>query len=236
VKENERSSQLDALQPFEALTPEQVALREAENALRQFDRIVELIRQTTGPAATRFKLRPSALCELNHLAVDGLVPAAGVFRTGSVTITGSTHEPPPWKEVPRYVDDLCDYVNDNWAQTPIHLAAYVMWRLNWVHPFADGNGRTSRACSYLVLCAKLGYMLPSAGATIPDRIAANKLPYYHALDAADAAYREGSTVDVSKMEGLLEGMLARQLVEVVESASGKPISKPEPPGPAWNGD
>jgi hypothetical protein len=79
-------------------------------------------------------------------------------------------------------------------------------------------------------------MLPSAGATIPDRIAANKLPYYHALDAADAAYREGSTVDVSKMEGLLEGMLARQLVEVVESASGKPISKPEPPGPAWNGD
>jgi hypothetical protein len=35
-----------------------------------------------------------------------------------------------------------------------------MWRTNWVHPFDDGNGRTARAASYLVLCVKLGYRLP----------------------------------------------------------------------------
>jgi hypothetical protein len=33
--------------------------------------------------------------------------------------------------------------------TAIHLAAYLMWRLNWIHPFADGNGRTARMTSYV---------------------------------------------------------------------------------------
>ncbi|MBL8221394.1 MAG: Fic family protein, partial [Bryobacterales bacterium] len=31
----------------------------------------------------------------------------------------------------------------------------VMWRLNWIHPFFGGNGRTARSASYLVLCASL---------------------------------------------------------------------------------
>lgn len=67
-------------------------------------------------------------------------------------IKGSQHVPPDAWQVPQLVEELCDYVNDNWdAATALHLAAYVMWRLNWVHPLADGNGRTARAISYLVL-------------------------------------------------------------------------------------
>ena len=47
--------------------------------------------------------------------------------------------------VAELVEDMCDYVNENWeAKSAIHLAAYIMWRLNWIHPFADGNGRLSR--------------------------------------------------------------------------------------------
>ncbi|HET9282483.1 MAG TPA: Fic family protein [Candidatus Angelobacter sp.] len=53
-------------------------------------------------------------------------------------------------------------------KSAIHLAAYVIWRLNWIHPFADGNGRTSRALSYLVLCTRLGERLPGT-VTIPDQ-------------------------------------------------------------------
>lgn len=81
----------------------------------------------------------------------------------------------------------CAIVNDRWEiATALHLAAYVLWRLNWIHPFVDGNGRTSRAVSYLVLCVKLGCPLP-ATRTIPERIAANKKRYYDALEMADAA-------------------------------------------------
>ena len=73
--------------------------------------------------------------------------------------------------------------------------------------------------SYLVLCMKLGDRLPGTK-TIPDQIASNKTPYYRALEAADAVLRTQSKVDVSALEGLLEEMLAAQLLTVVEQASG----------------
>ena len=115
---------------------------------------------------------------------------------------GSRHEPVGAHLVPELVEDLCDYVNDNWEQsTPIHLAAYVMWRLNWIYPFADGNGRTSRIVSYVVLSVRAGSVLPGTP-TIPDQIVDNRNPYFDAFDAADNAWREGR-VDVSKMEDCL---------------------------------
>ena len=91
-----------------------------------------------------------------------------------------------------------------------------MWRLNWIHPFADGNGRTSRAVSYLVLCVRLGERLPGANA-IPDQIEKDRVPYFDALEAADNAERQGK-VDVSKMEQLIEAMLAKQLLAVIDRA------------------
>ncbi len=122
--------------------------------------------------------------------------------------------------VPELVEDMCDYVNANWAaRSPVHLAAYLMWRLNWIHPFVDGNGRTSRVLSYVVLCIRLGFRLPGTK-TIPEQIERDRQPYFHALDQADAACREGA-VDVSAMEGVIESLLARQLTNVYELASGK---------------
>jgi Fic family protein len=76
---------------------------------------------------------------------------------------------------------MCDYVNQNWGRSALHLAAYVLWRINWIHPFADGNGRTARAVSYILLSIKLDSLLPGTK-TIPDQIAADKKPYYAALE------------------------------------------------------
>ncbi len=92
--------------------------------------------------------------------------------------------------------------------------------MNWIHPFVDGNGRTSRAVSYLVLCARLGYVLPGT-ITIPEQISKNKTPYYEDLEAADTANASGK-LDLTVMEQLLESLLANQLVSVLDSArSGK---------------
>ena len=71
------------------------------------------------------------------------------------------------------VETLCNYVNDHWDKDAVHLAAYVLWRLKWIHPFADGNGRTARAVSYVVLCLKMDSILPGAS-TIPEQIAGDK--------------------------------------------------------------
>ena len=170
-------------------------------------------------ASGHFRLRPSTLIELNRLAVVGLVAAPGAFRAGEMTIDGSRHRPPQSQDVPNHVDDLCDYITENWSKcSPVHLAAFVLWRLNWIHPFEDGNGRTARAASYLALCAKLGQKLPGTR-TIPEVIAADKAPYYAALEAADALWKTGK-LDLSQTEQLLTSCLAAQLLDVVKRASG----------------
>lgn len=180
--------------------------------------MIELVDQALG--ASRFRLRMSTMIELNRLAVEGLETDPGNLRSVPVDISNTEHQPPPAQDVPRLLEEMCDHINDNWeSETALQLSAYVMWRLNWIHPWTDGNGRTSRVASYLVLCVKTGFVLPGT-TTIPEMIAGNKQPYYAALDAADAAW-QALRVDVSEMESLLGDLLAEQLVDVYKAAGGQ---------------
>ena len=55
------------------------------------------------------------------------------------------------------MDDFVNTVNRAWEKADeLTLGAYVLWRLNHIHPFINGNGRTARAASYFVICLKLG--------------------------------------------------------------------------------
>jgi Fic family protein len=147
----------------------------------------------------------------------GLSAYAGNWRPSGIEIQGSRHAPPDPFLIPQLIEELCDYVNDKWKEkSPLHLASYVMWKLNWIHPFTDGNGRTSRAASYLILCLRLGYLLPGK-LTIPEQISSNKTPYYQALEAADIAWSRG-VIDLTAMKELLGSMLAKQLVAVHEDS------------------
>lgn len=196
--------------------PEQKARQEAENGLRQYDEVIERINYSLQPERP-FKLRPSAILSLHRRALEGISSFAGVFRPGGIEIKGSKHTPPGAHLVPELLEQMCDHINENWARlSPLHLAAYTLWRMNWIHPFVDGNGRTSRVVSYLVLCVRLGYVLPGT-TTIPEQISKNKDPYYQALEAADKANATGK-LDLTEMERLLESLLANQLVSVLDSA------------------
>jgi Fic family protein len=202
--------------------PQEKAERESLNALRQFDRGIDIIRLHVEDGRP-FKLRPSVLLGLHRVALDGLSAYAGNYRPAGIEIKGSVHKPVGAHLIPERIEDMCDYVNERWKEaTALHLAAYCMWRLNWIHPFADGNGRTSRILSYIVLSVHLGDIL-SGTKTIPDQITDNRQPYFEALDAADAADRDGR-MDVSAMENLLRDQLAAQLYSVVERAG---VSNPD---------
>lgn len=167
-----------------------------------------------------FKLRPSLILALQREALSGISAYAGNFRPAGVEIVGTSHKPADAHLVPELIEELCDYVNDNWdTKTAIHLASFVMWRLNWVHPFADGNGRTSRILSYVILCIKAEVVFPGTP-TIPEQIVDNRNPYFDALDLADSAWTEGR-IDVSQMEALLSAMLASQLTNAYKKAGGK---------------
>ena len=198
--------------------PAEIARREAANALRQFDAVVELVNDAVRDD-NPFGLRPSIALNLNRIATDGTNEFPGVFRPHPVGISGSSHQPPDSSEVPALVEGMCDYVNQNWEKSPVHLAAYLIWRVNWIHPFHDGNGRTARALSYAILCIRLGHLLPGSS-TIPEQIASDKQPYYHALEAADEAWKE-ERVDVSALEKMLGDMLAVQLIEIHRNATGQ---------------
>ncbi|PRD43288.1 cell filamentation protein Fic [Phyllobacterium phragmitis] len=198
--------------------PLKKAEAEARNGLKQYDYGMQVVQQALDRGT--FKLRVSVVLALQREALAGISAYAGNFRPAGVEILGSKHKPVEAHLVAERVEEMCDYVNDNWSDaTAIHLASYIMWRLNWIHPFSDGNGRTSRILSYVVLCIKTGSILPGTPA-IPEQIVENRNPYFAALDAADAAFANGK-IDLSVMEELLSGMLAVQLRNAYEKAGGR---------------
>jgi len=207
-----------ALEPELISDPIKKAEAEARNGLRQYDAGIKAIQAALDRST--FKLRPSLILGLHREALAGISSYAGNYRPAGVKIEGSKHQPPGAHLVPELVEDLCDYVNDNWqGASPIHLSSYVMWRLNWIHPFADGNGRTSRITAYVVLSVSAGYVLPGTP-TIPDQIVDNRAPYFDALDAADAAFVTDK-IDVRKMEELIGRLLANQLTTFYKAAGGR---------------
>lgn len=207
-----------ALEPEIITDPQLRAEAEAANGLRQYDYAEKSVYQAL--ERQPFRLRPSLIYGLQREALQGISAYAGVQRPGDVEIVNSKHEPVGAHQVPELLEELCDYVNENWDKMPVHLAAYVMWRLNWIHPFADGNGRTSRVLSFFVLSVKLGFVLPGSP-TLPELVIAHRHDYEDALDDADAAYKKDRAIDVSKMERLIESLLAKQLHHVYEMAAGK---------------
>lgn len=83
---------------------------------------------------------------------------AGKYRTSNVIITGSDHTPPDASEVPQLMRDLINWARENKKLHPIELAAILHHKIVHIHPFFDGNGRTSRLVMNLILM-QYGYPL-----------------------------------------------------------------------------
>ena len=101
---------------------------------------------------------------------------AGKYRNENVTIKGATHIPPDYLIVPDLMEQLI--INySNWKEYhPIIRSALLHGELVKIHPFVDGNGRTSRLLMNLDLMNN-GY--------VPLIIKKeNRLKYYEALDKA----------------------------------------------------
>jgi Fic family protein len=109
------------------------------------------------------------------------------------------------------MDDFVNYINRQWEnEDPLVLASFVLWRLNHIHPFINGNGRTARATCYFVLCVKLGFWLPGT-IILPELILRERESYVTALQAIDQSFMDGS-VDLMPLHTLLSTLLQEQLV------------------------
>jgi Fic family protein len=197
-------------------SPEQKATLEADNGTHQLDYIAHLIHRLKIE-----QVRESHILELHQLAVQGIYSCGGRYRNAfrKVVIEGSPHQVPHESSVPHHVCDLVELLNDTAGHRPaIWRAAYTLWRLNWIHPFAGGNGRTARAFSYLILCMDMKTMLPGVP-SMPSLIYQHRDEYVHALQAADASVRDGGEPDISEMEGFLQDIITRQLAAAIDHLS-----------------
>ena len=153
--------------------------------------------------------------------------AAGQFRRENVEvgdIVGAQktvyHRPPSWSVVDDEVRELLDWIEcgktkgtagvaDTWIH-PAVIAGIVQHRLVWIHPFVDGNGRTARMFTTLILYQRsydFKYLFNLSQYYNEDRD-----KYYEALRTAD---RTG------EYTGWLEyflGGLSMQMVQIEERA------------------
>ena len=129
---------------------------------------------------------------------------AGKYRDENVRIKGANHIPPDYLIIPELMEKLV--INyENWKKYhPIIRAALIHGELVKIHPFVDGNGRTSRLVMNLSLMNS-GY--------VPVIIKKEKrLEYYTALDKAHTA---GDYTDFVKLINELEIEMLNKYLELL---------------------
>ncbi|MGZ3900473.1 MAG: Fic family protein [Bacteroidia bacterium] len=118
--------------------------------------------------------------DLHYLILKNIeTQNAGTYRNVEVRISGSKHEPPAFFDVPPKMQSLINYFQLHSKNLhPVVLAADMHQILVGIHPFIDGNGRTSRLLMNLILLQN-GYYIANIKGSLQSR-----LSYYKSLEAA----------------------------------------------------
>lgn len=134
------------------------------------------------------RLDPASVEDLLHahrLMMNGLIPENGRFRSAGVGVfnaEGLIHLAPPAKFVSEHIHNLFDWYQRSELH-PLIKSAVFHYEFEFIHPFADGNGRMGRMwhCLLLGKWKELFFWLP-----IEELIRSRQQEYYAALGAADA--------------------------------------------------
>ena len=138
------------------------------------------ITRIRGLAGRNAEIDEHVVRELHALIMQGIdYDFAGRYREERVRIVGSQHVPPNFVKVPELMAGLYAFYEANKAAMhPVQLAAEIHEKLVTIHPFRDGNGRTSRLLMNLILLRN-GYPI-----TVISSDPAERLRYYETLEAA----------------------------------------------------
>ena len=129
---------------------------------------------------------------------------AGRYRKENVTIKGATYIPPDYLKVPELMEKLILTYNTWNEYHPIIQAALLHGELVKIHPFVDGNGRTSR------LLMNLDLMNSGYNPVIIKK--ESRLKYYEALDKA---HTTGNYTDFVKLVTKLEVEMLKKYLELL---------------------
>jgi Fic family protein len=137
--------------------PELFESVQEKNLLRQYDLLLNCIEIGLEKGIEAFD--KYTLWSLNAAAVANIAQFGGRYRQEPIYV--GNHIPPHFKDVPEQMDRFFSVIHENWnvMDHPTVLPAYALWRMNWIHPFVEGNGRTARAACYYLLCMRQGRIL-----------------------------------------------------------------------------
>lgn len=90
------------------------------------------------------------ILEIHRRVIGNVDPIeAGIFRRTQVYV--GNHQPPPPSLLSMLMTKFVIWMNSNLDLHPVRHAALAHYKLVFIHPFIDGNGRTSRLLMNLVL-------------------------------------------------------------------------------------
>lgn len=170
---------------------------EVRNAIKTYELYPEL-----NPFSVRDLLRA------HGVMMAGLVDEAGMFRTGGVGVFAGdkpVHIAPPAKRVKELVTDLFDWLEN--ADDHLLIKSCVFhYEFEFIHPFADGNGRTGRLWQSLIL----GQLSPIfEHLPIENMVYANQQSYYEAINRSSDLGDSGPFIDFM-LEEILNALVGHQ--------------------------
>ncbi len=148
-------------------------IKEVQNAYEAYELMLRL-----NPASV------DDILKAHKLMMNGLVPENGKFRSGGVGVFDGEvliHMAPPAEFVPEHIHNLFAWYQQSELH-PLIKSAVFHYEFEFIHPFADGNGRMGRMWHSLLLgkWKELFFWLP-----IEELIQSRQKEYYDALGAAD---------------------------------------------------
>ncbi|MBC8587747.1 Fic family protein [Paratissierella segnis] len=191
-------------------------IKEVKNAYEAYEMMLEL-----NPASVK------DLLMAHKMMMNGLIPESGRFRSGGVGVFDGdvvVHMAPPAELVPGQIQDLFDWYKAS-EMHPLIKSAVFHYEFEFIHPFADGNGRMGRMWHSLLLGKwnKLFYWLP-----IEELIRSRQQEYYDALGKSDKVADSCTFVELM-LEIILDTLKKTSVVgstdDPAEDALPEPIKK-----------
>ena len=186
-------------------------IKEVRNAYETYEMILDL-----DPASVQ------DLLKVHKIMINGLIPENGRFCSGGVGVFDEdivAHMAPPAEFVPVQIQDLFDWYQHS-EMHPLIKSAIFHYEFEFIHLFADGNGRMGRMWHSMLLgqWKELFYWLP-----VEELIRTRQKEYYDALGKSD------KEADISAFVELILDIIADTLkqTEAVGNAKSTPPTQVE---------
>ena len=180
-------------------------IREVKNAYEAYEKVAAL-----NPYSVK------NLLLAHRIMMEGLVKEAGSFRSGNVGVYAGTeliYAGTPAKYVPDLMKQLFTWLKQS-KYHPLVKSCIFHYEFEFIHPFADGNGRIGRLWQSLILQK---WKEVFAWIPVETLVYENQNEYYKVLQQAD---HDG---DSTKFVEFMFGMIRNALKEISETDGGENV-------------